>query len=73
MTHHTSTDSPALQITGLSVDFAVDGYWVPAAREVSYEIGKGEVVVIMYAGVAMVAHHPELRLVPGTRALRIVA
>ncbi|GAA1416916.1 ABC transporter ATP-binding protein [Agrococcus citreus] len=47
MTTHTSTDSPALQITGLSVDFAVDGYWVPAAREVSYEIGKGEVVAVV--------------------------
>ncbi len=57
MTSHTSThpagadatggDVPALQITGLSVDFAVDGYWVPAAREVSYEIGKGEVVAVV--------------------------
>ncbi|MGM1029486.1 MAG: ABC transporter ATP-binding protein [Actinomycetota bacterium] len=46
-THETGTDTPALQITGLSVDFAVDGFWVPAAREVSYEIGKGEVVAVV--------------------------
>ncbi|MET4099649.1 peptide/nickel transport system ATP-binding protein [Agrococcus sp. UYP10] len=46
-THSTGSDTPALQITGLSVDFAVDGYWIPAAREVSYEIGKGEVVAVV--------------------------
>ncbi|WP_405217943.1 ABC transporter ATP-binding protein [Agrococcus sp. Ld7] len=45
--HGEHSDVPALQITGLSVDFAVDGYWIPAAREISYEIGRGEVVAVV--------------------------
>ncbi len=51
--HQTDTDRkqddgvPALQISGLHVDFAVDGYWVPAAKDVSFEIGKGEVVAVV--------------------------
>ncbi|SJM48552.1 ABC transporter ATP-binding protein [Agrococcus casei] len=40
-------EHPALQITDLSVDFAVDGYWTPAAKKVSFEIGKGEVVAVV--------------------------
>ena len=44
---HAGGDVPALQITELSVDFAVEGYWVPAARKVSFEIGKGEVVAVV--------------------------
>ena len=42
-----SLDAPALQISDLSVDFAVDGFWNPAAKNVSYEIGKGEVVAVV--------------------------
>ncbi|WP_083587138.1 dipeptide ABC transporter ATP-binding protein [Agrococcus sp. Marseille-P2731] len=44
---HAQDGVPALQISGLHVDFAVDGYWVPAAKDVSYEIGKGEVVAVV--------------------------
>ncbi|WP_413319176.1 ABC transporter ATP-binding protein [Agrococcus sp. 1P02AA] len=44
---HVQDGAPALQISGLHVDFAVDGYWVPAAKDVSYEIGKGEVVAVV--------------------------
>lgn len=40
-------EGPVLQIADLSVDFAVDGYWVPAAKHVSYEIGAGEVVAVV--------------------------
>ena len=40
-------EHPALQITDLSVDFAVEGYWTPAAKKVSFEIGKGEVVAVV--------------------------
>ena len=47
LAHGEHSDVPALQISGLSVDFAVDGYWIPAAKEISYEIGKGEVVAVV--------------------------
>ncbi|MCH1882594.1 ABC transporter ATP-binding protein [Agrococcus sp. ARC_14] len=40
-------DVPALQISNLDVHFAVEGYWVPAADNVSFEIGKGEVVAVV--------------------------
>ncbi|GEK78929.1 ABC transporter ATP-binding protein [Agrococcus baldri] len=46
-TEHGAGDVPALQITDLNVAFAVEGYWVPAAKQVSYEIGKGEVVAVV--------------------------
>jgi peptide/nickel transport system ATP-binding protein len=44
---HGQDDVPALRISGLNVDFAVEGYWVPAAKDVSFEIGKGEVVAVV--------------------------
>ena len=47
MTNERNLDAPALQITDLSVDFSVDGFWNPAAKRVSYEIGKGEVVAVV--------------------------
>jgi peptide/nickel transport system ATP-binding protein len=39
--------TPVLKIDELSVDFGVDGVWVPAARKVSYTIGPGEVVAVV--------------------------
>jgi peptide/nickel transport system ATP-binding protein len=36
-----------LEVTDLNVDFGVDGYWVPAARHVSYSIAAGEVLAIV--------------------------
>ncbi|MFB2584295.1 ABC transporter ATP-binding protein [Herbiconiux liukaitaii] len=39
--------TPVLQIDGLSVDFGVDGVWVPAASKVSYTIGPGEIVAVV--------------------------
>lgn len=47
MNHERNLDAPALQISDLSVDFAVDGFWNPAAKKISYEIGKGEVVAVV--------------------------
>ena len=29
---------PLLQVNDLSVDFAVDGFWVPAAKKLNYEV-----------------------------------
>ncbi|GAA3603567.1 ABC transporter ATP-binding protein [Agrococcus terreus] len=46
MTSH-DTLEPVLEITDLDVDFAVEGYWTPAAKQVSYRIGKGEVVAVV--------------------------
>ncbi|SFS15339.1 peptide/nickel transport system ATP-binding protein [Agrococcus baldri] len=44
---HAAGDVPVLHISGLNVAFAVDGYWVPAAKDVSFEIGRGEVVAVV--------------------------
>lgn len=38
---------PALEITDLSVDFAVEGYWRPAAKHLTYSIDRGEVVAVV--------------------------
>ncbi|GAA3019624.1 ABC transporter ATP-binding protein [Microbacterium dextranolyticum] len=38
---------PVLEVTDLNVDFGVDGFWVPAARKVSYSIAAGEVLAIV--------------------------
>ena len=38
---------PTLKITDLSVDFDVDGVWVPAAKKLNYEIRPGEVVAVV--------------------------
>ncbi|AWB89734.1 ABC transporter ATP-binding protein [Salinibacterium hongtaonis] len=41
------SDVPALRVTDLSVDFAVDGVWVPAAKKLNYEIGRGQVIAVV--------------------------
>jgi len=38
---------PVLRVEGLSVDFGVDGEWVPAAIGLDYEVHKGEVLAIV--------------------------
>jgi peptide/nickel transport system ATP-binding protein len=47
MTDTTSQDTPVLQVKDLSVDFAVDKKWIPAAIDVSYEVRAGEVLAIV--------------------------
>ncbi|WP_454151272.1 ABC transporter ATP-binding protein [Microbacterium lacticum] len=44
---HQPDRGPVLEVTDLNVDFGVDGYWVPAARHVSYTIAAGEVLAIV--------------------------
>ncbi|MBF4560548.1 ABC transporter ATP-binding protein [Microbacterium sp. VKM Ac-2870] len=44
---HQPERGPVLEVTDLNVDFGVDGYWVPAARHVSYTIASGEVLAIV--------------------------
>lgn len=39
--------APALELTGMSVDFAVDGVWVPAASDLTYRIERGQVVAVV--------------------------
>ena len=41
------TDAPVLDVTDLSVDFGVDGVWVPAAKKLNYSIKAGEVLAIV--------------------------
>jgi len=41
------TDAPVLEVTDLSVDFGVDGVWVPAAKKLNYSIKAGEVLAIV--------------------------
>ena len=38
---------PALAFRGLSVDFGVEGRWVPAVRDVSFEIAPGEILAVV--------------------------
>jgi peptide/nickel transport system ATP-binding protein len=40
-------DAPVLEVTDLSVDFAVDRVWVPAAIGLSYTVSAGEVLAIV--------------------------
>ncbi len=44
-----TTDSsvPALKFTDVSVDFAVDDVWVPAAKNLTYAINRGQVVAVV--------------------------
>ncbi len=42
-----ATSAPALEISDVSVDFAVDGYWVPAAKHLNYTIERGQVVAVV--------------------------
>ncbi|MGN8246840.1 ABC transporter ATP-binding protein [Cellulomonas soli] len=43
----TSSKTPVLQVRGLSVDFAVDRRWVPAAVDLDYDVAAGEVLAIV--------------------------
>ncbi len=38
---------PALEMTDVSVDFAVDDVWVPAAKHLTYSIARGQVVAVV--------------------------
>jgi peptide/nickel transport system ATP-binding protein len=40
-------DGPILEVTGLGVDFWVDGTWYPAAIDMDYTIKRGEVLAIV--------------------------
>ena len=40
---------PALEMTDVSVDFAVDDVWVPAAKHLTYSIARGQVVAVVIA------------------------
>ncbi|HYP73316.1 MAG TPA: ABC transporter ATP-binding protein, partial [Microbacterium sp.] len=38
---------PLLEVEGLSVDFAVDNYWVPAAKKLDYSVSAGKCLAIV--------------------------
>jgi peptide/nickel transport system ATP-binding protein len=38
---------PLLEVDGLSVDFAVDNYWVPAAKDLRYSVEAGKALAIV--------------------------
>ncbi|WP_375383854.1 ABC transporter ATP-binding protein [uncultured Microbacterium sp.] len=38
---------PLLEVNGLSVDFAVDNYWVPAAKDLNYSVEAGKALAIV--------------------------
>lgn len=42
-----TTETPVLEVTDLSVDFAVDRVWVPAAIGLNYTVAAGEVLAIV--------------------------
>ena len=42
-----SDSAPALEMTDLSVDFGVDGVWVPAAKKLNYRIERGQIMAIV--------------------------
>jgi len=42
-----ATDEAMLEVDGLSVDFGVDGVWMPAAKELRYRIGRGQIVALV--------------------------
>ncbi|HEY9306803.1 MAG TPA: ABC transporter ATP-binding protein [Microbacterium sp.] len=45
--HTESTGGPLLEVSGLSVDFAVDNYWVPAAKKLDYFVESGKALAIV--------------------------
>jgi len=47
MTTSATEAVPALEMTDLSVDFAVDDVWVPAAKHLNYSIQRGQVVAVV--------------------------
>jgi peptide/nickel transport system ATP-binding protein len=42
-----SENAPVLEVTDLSVDFGVDGVWIPAAKKLNYSIQPGKVLAIV--------------------------
>lgn len=38
---------PLLEVDGLSVDFAVDNYWIPAAKDLRYSVAAGKCLAIV--------------------------
>ncbi len=42
-----SYDGPLLEVSGLSVDFAVDNFWVPAAKSLDYVVNAGKALAIV--------------------------
>ncbi|MGC5170840.1 ABC transporter ATP-binding protein [Micromonospora sp. DT81.3] len=42
-----SFDGHLLEVSGLSVDFAVDNYWVPAAKDLNYFVDGGKALAIV--------------------------
>jgi len=47
MTPATPSAAPILEVTGLNVDFWVDGTWYPAAIGMNYDVKPGEVLAIV--------------------------
>ena len=47
MTDTTTGQTPVLEVTDLSVDFGVEGTWVPAAKKLNYAIKPGEVLALV--------------------------
>jgi peptide/nickel transport system ATP-binding protein len=47
MTIEATEKFPVLEVTDLSVDFGVDGVWIPAAKKLNYSINPGEVLAIV--------------------------
>ncbi len=47
MTSTAQPAAPALEMTDVSVDFAVDDVWVPAAKNLTYSIQRGQVVAVV--------------------------
>ena len=39
--------APALEMTNVSVDFGVDGVWVPAAKQLNYRIERGQILAVV--------------------------
>ena len=42
-----SFDGHLLEVSGLSVDFAVDNFWVPAAKNLDYFVDGGKALAIV--------------------------
>ena len=62
-----ATAAPILEVSGLNVDFWVDGTWYPAAIDLQYDVKPGEVLAIVGesgSGKSVTAMSI-LRLVPG--------
>lgn len=47
MSDESTTDRVVLDVTDLNVDFFVDGEWIPAAIDLSYQVKAGEVLAIV--------------------------